>query len=29
MGVFVGGAKLTEVAESEGQKAVANTELAR
>lgn len=29
MGLFVGGAKLTEVSESEGQKAVANTELAR
>ncbi|MFG3695725.1 DUF2846 domain-containing protein [Stutzerimonas stutzeri] len=29
MGVFVGGAKLTEVSESEGQKAVSETELAR
>ena len=29
MGVFVGGAKLTEASESEGQKAVAKTELAR
>lgn len=29
MGLFVGGAKLTEVSESEGQKAVASTELAR
>lgn len=29
MGVFVGGAKLTEVSESEGQQAVAKTELAR
>lgn len=29
MGLFVGGAKLTEVSESEGQKAVSETELAR
>ena len=29
IGVFVGGAKLTEVSESEGQQAVAKTELAR
>lgn len=29
MGLFVGGAKLTEVSESEGQKAVAETKLAR
>lgn len=29
MGLFVGGAKLTEVPESEGQKAVAGTKLAR
>jgi len=29
MGVFVGGAKLTEVSESEGQKGVRNTKLAR
>lgn len=29
MGVFVGGAKLTEVSESEGQQAVRNTNLAR
>ncbi|MCQ4260708.1 DUF2846 domain-containing protein [Stutzerimonas stutzeri] len=29
MGLFVGGARLTEVSESEGQKAVAGTELAR
>lgn len=29
MGLFVGGAKLTEVSEAEGQKAVSNTELAR
>ena len=29
MGLFVGGAKLTEVPENEGQKAVAGTKLAR
>jgi len=29
MGVFVGGAKLTEVSEFEGQQAVRNTQLAR
>ncbi|EHY76849.1 DUF2846 domain-containing protein [Stutzerimonas stutzeri] len=29
MGVFVGGAKLTEVSESEGQQGVRNTKLAR
>ncbi|HSC83873.1 MAG TPA: DUF2846 domain-containing protein, partial [Pseudomonas sp.] len=29
LGVFVGGAKLQEVSEAEGQKGVASTELAR